>query len=108
MPYDVTTIARKSINKRALQQHFSLPSEEDIPIIAIVSRLTKQKGLDLVTCVFHEIIAQNVQMIILGTGEWEFEHFFHEMAMTYPDRVRVYIDSPNSLLIKFMLVRTCF
>lgn len=97
VPYDVTTIARKSINKRALQQHFSLPSEEDVPVIAIVSRLTKQKGLDLVKCVFHEIIAEHVQMIILGTGEWEFEHFFHEMAMTYPDRVRVYIGFSEQL-----------
>ncbi len=87
----------KSINKRALQQHFSLPSEEDVPVIAIVSRLTKQKGLDLVKCVFHEMIAENVQMIILGTGEWEFEHFFHEMALTYPERVRVYIGFSEQL-----------
>jgi starch synthase len=91
IPYDQFTIARKEINKQALRQKFGLRSEEDTPIIAMVTRLTKQKGLDLVKCVFHEIIAENVQFIVLGTGDREFEHFFHEMAMTYPHQVKVYI-----------------
>lgn len=91
VPYDQTTIAQKEINKQALRQRFSLPSEEDVPIIAMVTRLTKQKGLDLVKCVFHEIIAENVQFIVLGTGDWEFEHFFNEMAITYPNQVKAYI-----------------
>ncbi|MBA2871866.1 starch synthase [Anoxybacillus calidus] len=91
VPYDKHTIARKGINKNALQQYFGLSSDDDVPIIAMVSRLTKQKGLDLVKCVFHEILAENVQFIVLGTGDWEFESFFNEMAATYPDRVKVYI-----------------
>jgi starch synthase len=91
VPYDQHTIARKGINKNALQQYFGLSSEDDVPIIAMVSRLTKQKGLDLVKCVFHEILAENVQFIVLGTGDWEFENFFNEMAATYPDKVKVYI-----------------
>ncbi|MCL6586663.1 MAG: glycogen synthase GlgA [Anoxybacillus sp.] len=91
VPYDQTTIARKEINKKALRQRFGLPNEEDVPIIAMVTRLTRQKGLELVKCVFHEIIAENVQLVVLGTGDWEFEHFFNEMAITYPDKVKVYI-----------------
>ncbi|MBB5326239.1 starch synthase [Anoxybacillus tepidamans] len=91
VPYDQTTIARKEINKQALRHRFGLPDEEDVPIIAMVTRLTKQKGLDLVKCVFREIMAENVQFIVLGTGDWEFEHFFNEMAITYPDQVKVYI-----------------
>jgi starch synthase len=100
VPYDQNTIARKGINKNALQQHFGLSSEEDVPIVAMVTRLTKQKGLDLVKCVFHEILAENVQFIVLGTGDWEFEHFFNEMAATYPDRVKVYIGFNEELAHK--------
>ncbi|GMB09908.1 glycogen synthase GlgA [Thermolongibacillus altinsuensis] len=91
VPYDASTIARKGINKHALQQKFGLSTVEDVPVMAMVSRLTSQKGLDLVKCVFHEMLAENIQFIVLGTGDWEFEHFFNEMAATYPEKVKVYI-----------------
>ncbi|WP_199425571.1 glycogen synthase GlgA [Thermaerobacillus caldiproteolyticus] len=100
VPYDHSTIARKGINKHALQEHFGLSTEEDVPIIAMVTRLTKQKGLDLVKCVFHDILAENVQFIVLGTGDWEFEHFFSEMAATYPEQVKVYIGFNEELAHK--------
>jgi len=90
-PYDVQTIARKQANKRALQQYFGLPVRENVPIIAMVTRLTKQKGLDLVKCVFHEIVAEDVQFILLGTGDAEFEQFFRAMEATYPNKVKAYI-----------------
>jgi starch synthase len=57
----------------------------------MITRLTAQKGLDLVKCVFHEIMAENVQFILLGTGDWHFEQFFSQMAAAYPDKVKVYI-----------------
>jgi starch synthase len=91
MKYDAQTIAKKRCNKRALQQYFGLPAKEDVPVIAMVTRLTAQKGLDLVKCVFHEIMAENVQFILLGTGDWHFEQFFSQMAAAYPDKVKVYI-----------------
>ncbi|MBA2873930.1 glycogen synthase GlgA [Thermaerobacillus caldiproteolyticus] len=100
VPYDHSTIARKGINKHALQEHFGLSTEEDVPIIAMVTRLTKQKGLDLVKCVFHDILAENVQFIVLGTGDWEFENFFSEMAATYPEQVKVYIGFNEELAHK--------
>jgi starch synthase len=100
VPYDIHTITRKQMNKRALQQYFGLSIREDVPIIAMVTRLTKQKGLDLVKCVFHEIIAEDVQFILLGTGDKEFEQFFHDMAETYPDKVKVYIGFNEELAHK--------
>lgn len=100
VPYDIHTITRKQMNKRALQQYFGLSIREDVPIIAMVTRLTKQKGLDLVKCVFHEIIAEDVQFILLGTGDKEFEQFFHYMAETYPDKVKVYIGFNEELAHK--------
>jgi starch synthase len=100
VPYDIHTITRKQMNKRALQQYFGLSIRENVPIIAMVTRLTKQKGLDLVKCVFHEIIAEDVQFILLGTGDKEFEQFFHDMAATYPDKVKVYIGFNEELAHK--------
>ncbi len=73
--------------KRLLQQRVGLPVKEDVPVIGIVSRLVGHKGLDLVKCVFEDIIAEDVQFVILGSGEWEFETFFHEMAGKYPEKV---------------------
>jgi starch synthase len=90
-PYDTQTLARKQMNKRALQQYFGLSVRENVPIIAMVTRLTKQKGIDLVKCVFHEIIAEDVLFILLGTGDPEFEQFFRAMEATYPDKVKAYI-----------------
>jgi starch synthase len=81
----------KRENKVRLQKKFGLEQNPDIPIVSIVSRLTKQKGLDLVKGVFHEMMQENLQFIILGTGDQEFEQFFKEMAAIYPQKLRVTI-----------------
>jgi starch synthase len=64
-----------------------LPVKGEVPVIGIVSRLVGHKGLDLVKCVFEEITSSDAQFVILGSGEWEFETFFHEMAGKYPEKV---------------------
>lgn len=90
-PYSVNNMAGKAENKLLLQEFFHLPVRKDVPVIGLISRLTKQKGLDLVRHVFHEMIHEDVQFILLGSGEPEFEHFFREMEWVYPDKVRSYI-----------------
>ncbi|MCM3690459.1 glycogen synthase GlgA [Neobacillus niacini] len=97
VPYDLDTIEGKLENKRALQQHFGLPEKENTPIIAMVTRLTSQKGLDLVMHVFHEIIQDDVQFILLGSGDYYFENFFNQMTQEYPDKVKVYIGFNEAL-----------
>ncbi len=77
----------KAFNKAELQKEMGLPQEKDIAIIGIVSRLVKHKGFDLVTRVFEEMLGANVQFVILGSGDWEFENFFHDMANKYPNKV---------------------
>src|SRR5690606_36515433 len=69
----------------------------DIPIICMVTRLTKQKGLDLVRGVFHEIMSMGAQLIILGTGDREFEYFFNNMAAKYSKQCRVYLGFDEEL-----------
>ncbi len=85
--YTSETIDLKTVNKTELQKELGLPVREDVPIIGIVTRLVKHKGIDLVKHVFEEIIQADVQFTILGSGEWEFETFFHEMSKKYPDKV---------------------
>ncbi len=77
----------KKDNKAALQREMGLPEKPDTPIIGIVSRLVKHKGFDLVVRVFEEILENDVQFVILGSGEWEFETFFHDIANKRPDKV---------------------
>ncbi|MGG3470327.1 glycogen synthase GlgA [Neobacillus pocheonensis] len=89
--FDSDSLEGKAENKQALQHFFGLPEKENTPIIAMVTRLTKQKGLDLVSHVFHNLIQEDVQFIVLGSGDHEFEHFFNQMAIKYPDKVKIYI-----------------
>lgn len=97
IPYKVGDRAGKAENKQKLQEFFQLPVRTDIPVIGVISRLTKQKGLDLLTHVFHEIIADDVQFILLGNGDAEFENFFREMEWIYPEKVRSYIGFNENL-----------
>ena len=85
--FGIESIADKAYNKKMLQQELVLPQEPNVPIIGIVTRLVKHKGIDLVKHVFEELLKADIQFAILGSGEWEFETFFHEMAEKYPNKV---------------------
>ena len=87
--FSLDTIEVKAQNKRALQESFGLPVRDDVPLIAMVSRLASHKGFDLVKCVAHDILSDDVQLILLGTGEAELEAFFCELAHRYPDKCAV-------------------
>ncbi len=77
----------KSVCKSELQKMLSLPQKPDTPIICMVSRLVSHKGLDLVTAVLEEFLQNDVQVVILGTGEAYFEDYFRYLARKYPDKL---------------------
>lgn len=85
--YDAESMEKKAVNKKKLQELMGLPVCDDVPVISIVSRLVGHKGIDLVKCVFEDMLKADLQFCILGSGEWEFETFFHQMAEKYPDKV---------------------
>jgi starch synthase len=89
--YDSSCVALKVENKRFVQNTLNLNVNDDIPLMVMITRLTKQKGLDLVKGVFHDLMAEKIQFVVLGSGDFEFETFFREMAHQYPDQVRVRI-----------------
>lgn len=72
--------------KLALQRAVGLEENADVPIIACISRLVGHKGFSLVTDALHEIMAMNVQMVVLGTGDWQYEAAFREAQVQYPGR----------------------
>ncbi len=76
----------KAENKRQLQERMGLPVK-DTPVIGIVSRLVSHKGLDLVKAVFEELLQEDLQFVILGSGEWEYETFFYSIKEKYPEKV---------------------
>lgn len=78
----------KAANKAALQALFGLPENPDTPVIGIVSRLVTHKGLDLIKRVMWDLLGSKViQLIVLGSGDWEYESWFKELAAAFPDKV---------------------
>ena len=77
----------KKVNKAELQKYAGLPEREDTALIGIVSRLVGHKGFDLVKRVFEDMLKADIQFVILGSGEWEYETFFYEMSIKYPEKV---------------------
>jgi len=79
-PYDEFSLAEKQKNKEALIAELGLEIKPQTPLIGMVTRLTKQKGIDLVLRVFNEIIHAGAGFLLIGTGEKDYEKFFRGMA----------------------------
>lgn len=88
--YDHRSLPKKAKNKRALQERLGLRPAKDVMLIGMVSRLTDQKGFNLVAEKIHEIMDQDVQVIILGTGQQEYEDFFAGCEAQYKHRMVYY------------------
>ena len=96
--YNSRRIAGKKKNKLALKKELGLDYSDDMPLIGMVTRLTGQKGLDLVEQVVPEMMMQRrFSMAILGSGEPHYEHFFGWLQNRYPDRVCFYRGFNNKL-----------
>ena len=85
-------------NKIALQKELGLAEDPKMMMIGVVSRLTDQKGFDLVSCVMDELCQDAIQIVVLGTGEEQYENMFRHFAWKYPDKVsaQIYYSEPMS------------
>lgn len=91
--YSVETLADKDLNKAALLQESVPPHDRtlEIPILGMVSRLTAQKGIELLLgCIEQFVRAGRCRFVILGSGEPRYEHVLHQFGRRYPTRVLVY------------------
>lgn len=84
--YTADDFSAKAVNKKALQERLNLPQRADVPLIGMVSRLVAHKGFDLVQYIMERLLQEDVQVVILGSGEWVYESFFREMAERYPQK----------------------
>ncbi|MBN2700069.1 MAG: glycogen synthase GlgA [Methylohalobius sp. ZOD2] len=100
--YDRDSLQHKSLSKAALQKHFKLPQEPDTPLLAFISRLVPQKGIDLILQALTHLIDYPLQFVFLGSGNSDFEHGLFYWSRRYPDRVAVHIgfDEPLSHLVE--------
>ena len=89
--YDKENIEDKYKNKLALQKDLGLEQNKETPVIAIISRLVEQKGIDLFPPVIDEMMQENLQFIILGTGQNQYEEYFKYIDARYPKKLSVNI-----------------
>lgn len=98
--YDKKTIKNKINNKIGLQHLMGLPENADIPVIAMITRLTAHKGIDLVAFIMEEILCKNVQFILLGKGDWQYEMQFTSLEKKYPKKLKAAITFSSDLASK--------
>ena len=85
--YSAEDLAGKAICKAALQKEVGLPVKPDVPLMVMVTRLAGHKGLDLLCYIARRLLwEEDCQLLILGTGEAQYEGFFRELAAQYPDQ----------------------
>ena len=93
-----TVKAGKAANKADLQREFGLPQDPDKMVIGIVSRLTDQKGFDLIAYKLEELCNSNgAQIVVLGTGEEQYENLFRHYSWKYPDKFAAKITYSNEV-----------
>lgn len=89
--YNADDMSAKVQNKLGVQRILGLPEREDVPMITMVSRLAAHKGLDILKQAMPELIKEDIQFVLLGTGEPEYEGFFTDLEHAHPDKARALI-----------------
>lgn len=88
--YDLESLDRKQENKFALQREMGLPVKA-VPLLGIISRLVAQKGLDLLAEVAEKLMGEELQLVLLGSGEDRYQRFFSELQLAHRSKVAVRI-----------------
>ena len=89
--YSADALEGKAFNKRKLQTLFNLPRSPRKMLLCVVSRLVPHKGIDLITYILDDLLKQDVQFLLLGTGDHDYELFFEDRAVQNPDKMAVSI-----------------
>jgi starch synthase len=94
--YSLSDLAGKERCKTALQRELNLPVRS-VPVLAIISRLTAQKGLDLVAAILPDLLTLDLQLVVLGTGDPSDEAHFKSFQVRYPEKVGLRIGFDEAL-----------
>jgi len=95
--FTATTLNKKQLNKSALQRRFSLPVNDRVPLFGLIGRLVEQKGIDLILDCLPEMVAMDMQFVLLGSGDKDFEKELQKLARLYPDKIAITIGYDESL-----------
>ena len=95
--YSADSISLKYENKKQLQEELGLPVRPEVPVIGIISRLTSQKGFDLIECVLEEILQMDLQLVLLGKGDENYKYVFENAAYWHKDKVSANITFSDTL-----------
>ena len=106
--YDLKTFEDKVQNKLAFQKEMDLEVNADIPLIGMVTRLTHQKGIDLILQASEEILKTGAQLVILGTGDAHYESALRSLEHYRHDRVRSILLFSNEMSAKIYAASDLF
>lgn len=107
--YDINSLDKKIDNKVELQKQLGLPINRNVPMVAIVSRLVPPKGMDLVIRVMDELLQhEDIQLVILGTGDRVYEDWFKGLQWRFPKKVSVNILFSDELAQRIYAASTLF
>lgn len=95
--YSTRNLDKKAVNKAALQKKLGLTIDPDIPLLGAVSRISYQKGLDMLLEIVPMLLDEPVQLVILGTGEAPLELAFTTLAQSHPGKIAAYIGFDENL-----------
>ena len=109
MNYDASSFRKKKyVNKERLQEELGLDVDRKKYMIGLISRLTDQKGLDLINAVMDGLVDEFTQLVVIGTGEPQYENMFRHYAWKYPNRVSANICYSDDLAHKLYAAADAF
>ena len=89
--FDAQSLDKRAENKRALQEQVHLPAQPEAPLLAMISRLTDQKGFDMLAQIMQPLLAQGVQFVVLGIGDQHYHELFQNLAARYPEQMAIFL-----------------
>lgn len=95
--YSSRSLSGKKVCKRELQKEMGLPVRDDVPLFGLVSRMVKQKGIDILAEAMPRLMGQDLQIVMLGGGEPWAHFYFGDMMAAYPEKFSVRIGYDNPL-----------
>lgn len=95
--YSVDDLAGKETLKTALQEEMGLPGRADVPLFGTVGRLAEQKGIDIQVAALEEMLANDMQFVLLGSGQPEYEKAIRDLAARYPEKMAAKIGYDHAL-----------
>ena len=99
-PFSTDDLSGKRVCKHDLLRSFGLPQNPDRPLIGCISRLSDQKGFDLILDIADQMLAEGAAFILLGSGEKAYERAFHSLRRAWPLQVGVHVGFSNELAHK--------